>query len=76
MDSRIKIVEDEKRGCGWRTAKGALYVMGGGESAACAQLPIPLTECPCCSTGIKFSRGWTWVDGEPQGNRPVGRQRR
>lgn len=64
MDSRIKVVEDEKRGCGWRTTKGALYVMGGGESAPCELLPIPLTECPCCSSGIKFSRGWTWVDGE------------
>lgn len=52
---------DKKRGCGWRKP-GGLYLISSGEGRPCCKLPFPLTVCPCCSAGIKFSRGWTWVD--------------
>jgi hypothetical protein len=59
-------VEDRtegKRGCGYRKG-GGIYVVSGGIAAPCGRLPIPLTVCPCCSQGIKPSRGWTWVDAD------------
>lgn len=52
---------DQQRGCGWRTP-GGLYLMAGGVAAPCGKLPLPLTTCPTCSAGVKFARGWTWVD--------------
>lgn len=36
--------------------------MGSGSGMPCDRLPIPLTICPCCSHGIKPTRGWTWID--------------
>ncbi len=50
------------RGCGYRK-KGGLYLVTNGVRAQCGKLPIPLTVCPCCGAGIKFSRGFTWVTG-------------
>lgn len=52
-----------KRGCGYRKG-GGLYLVSGGIQMPCGRLPIPLTVCPCCSAGIKPSRGWTWVDAD------------
>lgn len=51
-----------KRGCGFRK-KGGKYLVSDGISKACGMLPIPLTVCPCCSAGIKQSRGFTWITG-------------
>lgn len=52
-----------KRGCGYRKG-GGLYLVSGGITMPCGRLPIPLVKCPCCSQGIKPSRGWTWVDAD------------
>lgn len=57
------IVNESKRGCGFRKA-GGLYLVGGGETVPCGKLPIPLTVCPTCGQGIKPARGWTWVNGK------------
>ena len=38
--------------------------MSGGITQPCQKLPIPLTICPCCKAGVKFSRGWTWVTND------------
>lgn len=54
---------DSKRGCGWRQ-EGGLYLVSGGEAVACGKLPVPLTICPTCSSGIHFARSWTWVAGD------------
>lgn len=60
---------ESKRGCGFRKI-GGLYLVGGNLSAPCDRLPFPLTVCPCCGEGIKFSRGFTWIQPETlfQGN--------
>lgn len=41
---------------------GGLYLMGSGSGVPCDRLPLSLSICPCCSQGIKQSRGWTWID--------------
>jgi hypothetical protein len=55
---------DHKRGCGWRKP-GGLYLVSPGLCVPCGKLPLPLEVCPTCSAGIKFSRGWTWLDPRP-----------
>lgn len=52
-----------KRGCGFRKP-GGLYLVCDGAGRSCGRLPVELTVCPCCSAGIKPSRGWTWVDAD------------
>lgn len=52
---------EPRRGCGYRKV-GGLYLCGEGAGAPCDRLPYPLTICPCCSHGIKQTRGWTWLD--------------
>src|ERR1041384_8249670 len=61
MNDKIQERLDSKRGCGWRKS-GGLYLIAGGLSQACGKMPIPLDRCPCCDAGIKFSRGWTWIN--------------
>lgn len=50
-----------KRGCGYRKI-GGIYLVSDGGGVPCDRLPIRLEICPCCSGGIKQSRGWTWID--------------
>ncbi len=50
-----------KRGCGYRKP-GGIYLVGPPTGQSCCKLPFPLTVCPCCGTGIKPARSWTWVD--------------
>lgn len=55
---------EARRGCGYRKpSKNGLgiYLIGDALSEPCGRLPFPLTVCPCCSAGIKPSRGWTWI---------------
>lgn len=54
------IVDEAKRGCGYR--RKGFYLIGGGGSQPCGKLPFPLTICPCCGNGIKHSLGWTWIN--------------
>lgn len=49
------------RGCGYRKV-GALYLCGEGLSMACDRLPYELDVCPVCGAGVKFTRGFTWID--------------
>lgn len=53
---------EQERECGFRQAGGTYLVCPPGDMVPCGKLPIPLVVCPCCGEGIKFSRGWTWVD--------------
>ncbi len=55
---------EQRRGCGYRQP-GGKYVVAGKPQADCGRLPIPLTVCPTCNTGIKAARGWTWFNPEP-----------
>jgi hypothetical protein len=52
---------EAQRGCGYRKV-GALYLVAEGQGRPCCRLPIELRICPACSTGIKPSRGWTWIE--------------
>ena len=55
---------EQERGCGYRkpSASGVgIYLMGGGLAEPCGRLPLPLDVCPCCSSGIKPARSWTWI---------------
>lgn len=52
---------EQKRACGYRKV-GGLYLCGDGPSMACDRLPYRLKVCPICGSGVKFSRGWTWID--------------
>lgn len=52
--------------CGYRHSGkdgvGIYLVEGPATTEPCPRLPFPLTVCPCCGHGIKFSRGYTWID--------------
>jgi hypothetical protein len=52
-----------KRGCGFRKP-GGLYLVCDGEGRSCGKLPIVLDRCPVCNSGIKQTRGWTWIDSD------------
>lgn len=54
-------VIDHERGCGKRKP-GGLYLRSDNFGSSCGKLPLPLSVCPCCSAGVKPSRGWTWID--------------
>lgn len=54
-------LREGKRGCGYRVA-GGLYLRSPGSGRPCGLLPIPLVSCPTCGHGIKFCRGWTWIN--------------
>jgi hypothetical protein len=59
----VELRYDEMRGCG-RRKPGGLYLISAGPARPCGKLPCPLTSCPTCGNGIKFARGWTWVDAD------------
>jgi hypothetical protein len=60
----VIVSREEPRGCGYRkpSAGGVgIYLVGPKLSSPCGKLPFPLEVCPCCSAGIKPSRGGSWV---------------
>jgi hypothetical protein len=52
---------EERRGCGYRKV-GGLYLVGGMMDAECDRLPLELTTCPVCGSGIHFMRSLTRVN--------------
>lgn len=52
---------EHARGCGYRK-EGGLYLVSGERAATCDRLPIHLHVCSTCGCGIKFSRGWKWIN--------------
>lgn len=53
---------EPRRGCGYRRLN-KLYLVGEGLAMGCHRLPMNIPEvCPVCNSGIKFSRGWTWIN--------------
>jgi len=52
---------EQRRGCGFRKI-GGTYIEGHGLSVLCDRLPFIIIRCPTCGEGIKFSRGFTWLD--------------
>jgi len=52
---------EPRRGCGYRRV-GKLYVVGSGMAYECHRLPLVLTVCPVCGSGIKHTRGWIRIN--------------
>jgi len=52
---------EQVRQCGFRKV-GGLYLCGGGFGMECDRLPYELKVCPVCGSGVKFSRGFTWLE--------------
>lgn len=52
---------EKERGCGYRVV-GGIYLVGGGLTVPCDRSPFNLKICPVCGSGIKFHRGFQWVD--------------
>jgi hypothetical protein len=55
---------ESARGCGFRKS-GGMYLVSDGIGIDCPLLPIELCVCPVCHSGIKPTRGWTWVEPDP-----------
>mgnify|MGYP000412354738 CR=1 FL=1 len=49
------------RGCGFRKV-GGMYLCGEYIAVPCDRLPYPLSTCPCCGAGLKFSRAYTEIN--------------
>lgn len=60
----ITTLIEAPRGCGYRKEGGFYLMLPKFDAKPCGKLPLPLEQCPCCSQGIKFSRGWTWINGK------------
>jgi len=52
---------EQERGCGFRKV-GGLYLCGEGFHMPCDRLPYELTVCPTCGEGVKFTRGFRWLN--------------
>lgn len=63
MTTQIQDRFDAERGCGFRKP-GGLYLRATGLANPCGKLPVELKVCPCCGSGVKPARGWTWVDAD------------
>lgn len=55
----VRVVTEGPRGCGYRK-KGGRYLISAGVSVPCPALPLEVSRCPCCDSGIKPSRSWAW----------------
>jgi len=67
MHKSIQISYDHERGCGFRSVAGSLYLRSDDAGVPCAALPLEFTPCPTCESmglkcGVKFSRGFTWIN--------------
>lgn len=61
---RTNIPAEAARGCGHRKI-GAMYLtVRMGIAFPCSLMPYPLELCPCCGSGVKFSRGIQWLSGD------------
>jgi hypothetical protein len=65
MTPTIHVSVERPRGCGYRKVGPgglSLYLVGSPTGEVCERLPFPLTTCPGCGGGIKFSRGLQHID--------------
>lgn len=61
MIAGVKVVTEGARGCGYRKV-GGTYLISEEISVPCPALPLEVSRCPCCDSGIKPSRGWAWFN--------------
>lgn len=68
MTYNVEVRREKARGCGYRkpgkNKDYGLYLVGSLGSEFCERLPFPLAACPTCGSGIKFSRGFTFIDAK------------
>lgn len=62
--ANVRVSHERPRGCGYRKGGGLYLVLGEFQGHQCGKLPVPLEKCPTCGAGIKFARGWTWINGK------------
>lgn len=60
----ISYTTESKRGCGYRKG-GGTYLCAGRPAAPCGKFPVRLAICPTCHSGVKQTRGWTWIEPAP-----------
>jgi hypothetical protein len=63
------------RGCGYRHTGPngvGLYLVGSPFCEVCERLPYPLTVCPCCGQGYKYSRAMGEIDPRQMFEGPPG----
>ena len=63
MSAHIIEKIEEARGCGYRKP-GGLYLVTNFKGRPCGKFPVEMKVCPCCGQGIRFARGWSWIDGD------------
>jgi len=56
---------EKQRKCGYRKPGGLYMVCDRPEFHTCDKLPLKLDVCPVCHSGIKPSRGFTWINPVP-----------
>lgn len=61
MHQAIRTSVEGKRGCGYRKL-GGMYLVSKATGKPCGKLPLPLGICPCCGSGVKQARGFTWIN--------------
>jgi hypothetical protein len=54
-------LKEFKRGCGYRKKGGTYMVDLSPQEVPTEGFPFELSVCPCCNAGIKFSRGFQWI---------------
>lgn len=62
---KVHISLEAARECGFRKPSKdgvGIYLRGFGKAEDCERLPFPLTVCPCCGSGYKPTRGFTWIN--------------
>lgn len=64
MNNIKLVVNESRRGCGFRKP-GGIYLVTDPGGFSCPALPIPMSVCPCCGEGIRAARGWTWIAPGP-----------
>ncbi len=57
----VMVVTEGRRGCGYRKV-GGKYLVSEGVSQPCPALPLEVSRCPCCDSGIKPTRGMAWFN--------------
>jgi hypothetical protein len=55
------VSQETIRICGYRKV-GGTYLVGPMFTKGCDRLPFPIHRCPTCQSGIKFSRGFQWLN--------------
>jgi hypothetical protein len=71
----IEVRTEAARGCGYRHTGPngvGLYLVGSPFGEVCERLPYPLSVCPCCGEGFKYTRAMRQIDAAKMFQGPPG----